>query len=144
MDLVNVSPQLNLYNQQWPIRTVSSHLPPAKFVFANIEEQRVGYATDSLITEGCIVSGGKVDHSVLSPGVRINSFSSVEESILFDGVNIGRYAQVRRTIIDKDVDIPPKSRIGFDLEKDRKRFVVTEKGIVIVPKKTKFERMEES
>lgn len=138
MDLVSVSPQLNLYNQQWPIRTTPAYLPPAKFVFANVEEQRVGYATDSLITEGCIISGGKVNLCVLSPGVRINSYSSVEESILMDGVNVGRYAQIKRAIIDKDVDIPPKARIGYDLEKDKKNFVVTPNGIVVVPKKTRF------
>jgi glucose-1-phosphate adenylyltransferase len=144
MDLVSVSPQLNLYNHQWPIRTAPSYLPPAKFVFANIKEERVGYATDSLISEGCIVSGGRVNSCILSPGVRINSFSSVDESILMDGVNIGRYSQIRRAIIDKDVDIPPKSRIGFDLEKDKKRFFVTEKGIVVVPKKTRFGSSEAS
>jgi glucose-1-phosphate adenylyltransferase len=144
MDLVSVSPQLNLYNQKWQIRTAPSYLPPAKFVFANIKEERVGYATDSLITEGCIISGGRVNKCILSPGVRINSFSSIDESILMDGVNIGRYSQIRRAIIDKDVDIPPKSRIGFDLEKDKKRFIVTEKGIVVVPKKTKFDQIKDA
>ncbi len=142
MDLISVSPQLNLYNQQWPIRTTPSHLPPAKFVFANIEEQRVGYATDSLISEGCIISGGRVNRCVVSPGVRINSFTSIEETILMDGVNVGRYAQIRKAIIDKDVEIPPKIRIGFDLEKDKKRFFVTENGVVVVPKKTKFDWVE--
>ncbi len=142
MDLISVSPQLNLYNQQWPIRTTPSHLPPAKFVFANIEEQRVGYATDSLISEGCIISGGRVNRCVVSPGVRINSFTSIEETILMDGVNVGRYAQIRKAIIDKDVEIPPKVRIGFDLEKDKKRFFVTENGVVVVPKKTKFDWVE--
>ncbi|MBI1870005.1 MAG: glucose-1-phosphate adenylyltransferase [Chlamydiae bacterium] len=143
MELVSVSPQLNLYNMEWPIRTVSSHLPPAKFVFANVEGQRVGYATDSMISEGCIISGGKVHRSILSPGVRVNSYSLLEESILLDGVNIGRHAQIRKTIIDKDVDIPPKSVIGFDLEKDRKRFFVTDEGVVVVPKKTRFDRMSD-
>lgn len=143
MDLVSVSPQLNLYNHRWPIRTTPSYLPPAKFVFANIEEKRVGYATDSLISEGCIISGGRLNRCVVSPGVRINSFCVIEESILMDGVQVGRYAQIRRAIIDKDVEIPPRVRVGYDLEKDKKRFFVTENGVVVVPKKTKFDWVQE-
>jgi glucose-1-phosphate adenylyltransferase len=143
MDLISVSPQLNLYNDLWPLRTTPSHLPPAKFVFANVEEQRVGYAMDSIISEGCIVSGGKVNSSIFSPGVRINSYSQVEQSILMDGVNVGRYTKIRRAIIDKDVDVPSNIEIGFDIEADKKRFFVTEKGVVIVPKKTKFDQASE-
>ena len=142
IDLISVSPQLNLYNHLWPVRTAASHMPPAKFVFANIEEQRVGFATDSIISEGCIVSGGRVNRSILSPGVRVNSYSIIEESILLDDVNVGRHAQIRKAIIDKDVEIPPHIKIGFDLDLDRKRFYVTEKGVVVVAKKTKFEVAE--
>lgn len=140
MDLINVSPQLNLYNDLWPLRTAPAYLPPAKFVFANIEEQRIGYATDSIISEGCIISGGKVHSSILSPGVRINSYSQVEQSILMDGVNVGRHTKIRRAVIDKDVDVPPNLEIGFDIEADKKRFFVSEKGIVVVPKKAKFDQ----
>lgn len=139
LDLVSVSPQLNLYNQNWPLRTTPSYLPPAKFVFANVEERRVGHATDSIISEGCIISGGRVHRCVLSPGVRINSFCEIEESVLMDGVNVGRYAKIRRAIIDKDVEVPAGTEIGYDLDKDRKRFFVTEKGIVVVPKKAVVE-----
>jgi glucose-1-phosphate adenylyltransferase len=135
MDLVAVDPKLSLYNQRWPIYTAPAHTAaPAKFVFANEEEGRVGRATDSLVSEGCIISGGRADRSVLSPNVRINSYADVQESILFEGVRVGRHARIRRTIIDKNVDIPAGLQIGYDPEEDRKRFFVSPKGIVIVPK----------
>ena len=142
MELVQVTPAFNLYDQEnWPIRTASIPLPPAKFVFANVEEGRIGHATDSLISEGCIISGGYVTKSVLSPGVRINSYSHVEESILFDGVQVGRYAKLKRVIVDKDVFIPEQMQIGYDLELDRKRFHVTEQGIVVVAKKSNLQEV---
>jgi glucose-1-phosphate adenylyltransferase len=135
MDLVDVDPKFSVYNDAWPIHTAPNHsVPPAKFVFANVEEQRVGAATDSIVSEGCIISGGRVNRSILSPRVRINSFSDVDESILFENVNVGRHARIRRAIIDKNVDIPPGVRIGYDLEEDRKRFFVSPNGIVVVPK----------
>jgi len=139
MDLVGVSPLLNLYNKEWPLYTWQPDYPPAKFVFANLEEQRVGYATDSLITEGCIISGGRVSHSIFSPAVRINSYSDVQDSILMEGVNVGRHAKIRKAIIDKNVEIPPNETIGYDLEKDKKRFFVSDSGIVVVPKKSIIE-----
>jgi glucose-1-phosphate adenylyltransferase len=135
MDLVSVDPKLSLYNTRWPIYTAPAHsAAPAKFVFANEEEQRVGRATDSLVSEGCIISGGRVDRSIISPNVRINSYADVSESIIFERVRIGRHARIRRAIIDKNVDIPAGVRIGYDPEEDRKRFFISPKGIVIVPK----------
>ena len=131
MDLISVNPVFDLYNQRWPIRTYTPPLPPAKFVFA--EAERMGIATDSLVSEGCIISGGRIDRSVLSPGVRINSFAHVEQSILMDGVQVGRHARVRRAIIDKGVHIPAGMEIGYDLEADRRRFTVDD-GIVVVEK----------
>src|SRR5512141_821587 len=139
MDLVDVDPVFSLYNDQWPIYTDQYNYPPAKFVFANEREGRLGRATDSLVSEGCIISGGRVDRSILSPKVRINSYASVEGSILFENVNIGRHCRIRRAIIDKHVDIPAGTSIGYDLEEDRKRFHVTESGIVVIPKSMRLE-----
>ena len=134
MDLCSVSPVLNMYNELWPIMSVYRYgAPPAKFVFAT-EGKRIGMATDSLVSEGCVVSGGKLHRCVLSPWVRVNSYSTVEESVLMDGVEVGRYAKIRRAIIDKNVTIPSEAVIGYDLEKDKERFHVTENGIVVIPK----------
>jgi glucose-1-phosphate adenylyltransferase len=139
MDLIEIHPQFNLYNARWPIRTGVTHDPPAKFVFRDEAHARVGIATDSLVSHGCIISGGRIHRSVLSVGCRINSFSEVEESILFERVRIGRHARLRRCIIDKDVEIPAGQEIGYDLENDRKRFFVTEDGIVVIPKKARID-----
>ncbi len=138
MDLIAVDPIFDLYNQRWPIRTYTAPLPPAKFVFA--QSERMGTATDSLVSEGCIISGGRIDRSILSPGVRINSFAHVEESILMDGVDVGRHARIRRAIIDKGVHIPPGMEIGVDLAADRRRFHVSDEGIVVVPKEADLSR----
>ena len=132
MDLVNVVPEFNLYDQRWPIRTKVTQQPPAKFVFAQ-EGRRMGVAVDSVVSAGCIVSGGRVLHSVLSPGVRVNSYCEVEYSILMPGAEIGRYSRIRRAIINTGVKIPDSSVIGFDLETDRvKGYHITEGGIVVV------------
>jgi len=136
MDLVAVSPTFNLYNAAWSIKTARDSNPPAKFVFSDERKHRVGKATDSLVCDGVIISGGKIDRSILSPSVRINSYSKVEQSILFDRVNVGRYAKIRRAIIDKDVVISPRATLGYDIEKDSKRFHVSPEGIVVVPKGT--------
>lgn len=139
MDLVGVDPQLSLYNDKWPIFTAAAPwLAPAKFVFNNAEEGRVGHATDSLISEGCIISGGHVNRSVLSARVRVNSYAEVKDSVVFEGVNIGRRARIRRAIIDKNVEIPPGMEIGYDLEEDRRRFFVSPSGVVVVPKGTRI------
>lgn len=138
MDLVAIQPLFNLYNQRWPIRTVMTHDPPAKFVFRDEQSARVGIATDSLVSPGVIISGGRLHRTVLSNRVRVNSFAEVTDSVIFENVNIGRYARLRRCIIDKDVDIPPGTDIGYDLERDRQRFHVSDKGIVVVPKRSKL------
>ncbi len=108
--------------------------PPAKFVFADPEGQRRGVAIDSMVSEGCIISGGHVERSILSPRVRVNSYAHVQESILFDGVDVGRHARIRRAIIDKGVVVPPGMTIGYDPVEDRRRFTISEGGVVVVPK----------
>jgi glucose-1-phosphate adenylyltransferase len=143
MDLVQVNPVFNLYDRQWPIRTYQEQFPPAKTVFAGEEiTGRVGLALDSLVSGGCIISGGQVKRSILSPDVRINSYSQVDDSILMEGVNVGRYSRIKRSIIDKDVFIPPGTVIGYDLDEDKKRFFVTDSGIVVVAKKTEIREQD--
>jgi glucose-1-phosphate adenylyltransferase len=132
MDLISVTPQLNLYDPQWPILTYQLPCPPAKTVW--IEEGRVGTALNSIISNGCIISGGNVKQSILSPRVMIHSFAEVEDSILLERVDVGRNARIKRTIIDKEVQIPAGAEIGFHLDEDAKRFTVTASGIVVVPK----------
>ena len=132
MDLVSVSPAFNLYNPNWVIRTYRPQVPPAKFVFADEENRRIGVATDSIVSGGCIISGGQIDRSILSPSVRINSYSRVSESILFDNVDIGRYSRINRAIIEKGVRIPPHTVIGEDPVEDRKRFHLSDSGVVVV------------
>jgi glucose-1-phosphate adenylyltransferase len=132
MDLVSITPQLNLYDPQWPILTYQPPSPPAKTVL--IEKSRVGTALNSIISNGCIISGGRVKRSILSPNVMVHSYAEIEDSILMEGVDIGRYAKIRRTIIDKEVHIPQGMKIGYHLDEDAKRFTVTGSGIVVVPK----------
>jgi glucose-1-phosphate adenylyltransferase len=130
MDMVSVSPVFNLYDEEWPIRTHQRQYPPAKFVFA--EEGRTGTALDSIVSAGCIVSGGMVKGCILSPNVRVNSYSELESSILFHDVNIGRHCKIRRAIIDRDVHIPEGTTIGYDVAADKSRYFVTETGITVV------------
>jgi len=132
MDLISITPQLNLYDAQWPILTYQPPSPPAKTVW--IEEGRVGTSLNSIISNGCIISGGNVKRSILSPRVVIHSFAEIEDSILLEGADVGRNAKIRRTIIDKEVEIPPGMEIGYHLDEDAKRFTVTASGIVVVPK----------
>jgi len=132
MDLVSVTPEFNLYDDGWPIRTRVTQQPPAKFVFAQIG-RRMGLALDSIVSAGCIVSGGRVLHSVLAPGVRVNSYCEVEHSILMPGVEIGRYSRLRRTIVNTGVKIPEMQTIGFDHEVDLANgYHVTEGGVTVV------------
>jgi len=132
MDLVDVTPQLNLYDSRWPIRTRMPQQPPAKFVFAQ-EGRRMGVAIDSIVSAGCIISGGRVMRSVLSPGVRVNSYCEVEYSILMPNVEIGRYSRIRRAIIDTNVKLPESSVIGYNAEDDRRcGHHITDSGIVVV------------
>ncbi len=130
MDLRAVSPELNLYNRQWPLRTAGYFDAPAKFVFD--EDGRRGIAVDSIIAGSSIVSGGSVKGSVLGRGVRIHTGASVEDSIIFDNCDIGRRSKVKRAILDKNVKLPPDTTIGYDLEADKKKYHVTDTGIVIV------------
>jgi glucose-1-phosphate adenylyltransferase len=138
MDLIEIDPVLNLYDQDWLIRTAQPQLPPPKFVFCDEgprEQARRGEAHDSMVCQGCIISGGHVRRSILSPNVRVNSFAQVDSSILFEGVDVGRHCRIRRTIIDKDVKIPPNTTVGYDLEHDKRRgFMVSDQGIVVIAK----------
>lgn len=132
-DLISIEPVFNVYNDEWPLHTGYTGLPPAKFVHAGPD--RIGYAADSLVSPGVIVSGAGVSGSVLSPGVYLHSWSSVSDSVLMDDVKIHRHAQVHRAILDKNVVVPPRARIGLDREHDLARgFTVTESGITVVPK----------
>lgn len=142
MDLISVDPLLNMYDEQWPIRTNQINAPPPKFVFGSGgDPDRVGHAMDSIACHGCIISGGTVERSVLGCRVRVNSYAQVSDSILFDRVEIGRHAKVRRAIIDKGVIVPPGAEIGFDAEMDRRRgYTLTESGLVVI---AKGERIEE-
>ncbi|WP_126415566.1 glucose-1-phosphate adenylyltransferase [Trueperella bialowiezensis] len=133
MDLISVNPIFNLYNDKWPLYTGYTGLPPAKFVYGHRE--RLGHALDSIISPGVIISGGEVIGSVLSPHVRVNSWSSVRDSVLFDGVNVGRNATVVGAILDKYVNVEEGAQIGIDHDHDRERgFHVSDGGIVVVPK----------
>jgi len=140
MDLVSVTPQCNLYHPNWPVHTVYSPFPPAKMVFSGGKDgKRIGMVLDSIICDGAIVSGGKVERSIISPNVRVHSYSEIEDSMLMEGVEIGRNCKIRRTIIDKYVKIPPRTIIGYDPEDDKKRFDVSPGGIVVVSKNTMFD-----
>lgn len=137
MDLLDYEPELNLYSKEWPIRTFNYNYPPAKFIWQ--QGDRVGMATNSMVSEGCIVSGGMLSRCVLSPKVKINSYSQVSDSILMENVNIGRYSEIRKAIIDKNVDVPPYTKIGVDREEDLKRgFYVSEGGVTVVPKNARL------
>jgi glucose-1-phosphate adenylyltransferase len=131
MDLNDIKPELNLYNRQWPVRSTSYPDPPAKFAFD--EEGRRGEALDSIVSGGCILSGGLVRKSVLARGVRVHTGAQVEGCVIMDNCDIGRRAKLRRAILDKNVRIPPDATVGYDLDADRARgWHVTESGIVVI------------
>ncbi|MFZ0959712.1 MAG: glucose-1-phosphate adenylyltransferase [Terriglobia bacterium] len=131
MDLRSVKPELNLYNRQWPLRSTSYPDPPAKFTFD--EEHRRGEAIDSIVSGGCILSGGVVRNSILARGVRVHTGALVEGCVIMDNCDIGRHAKVRRAILDKNVRIPEDARVGYDLDADRARgWHVTDSGIVVI------------
>jgi glucose-1-phosphate adenylyltransferase len=136
LDLVSVDPQLNMYDDRWPVRTYQRNVPPPKFVFAEQGERgRRGEALDSLVCNGSILSGGQVVRSILGTNARINSYAHVEDSILFEGVDIGRHARVRRAIIDKGVAIPADFQIGYDHDADRRRgFTISPGGVTVIAK----------
>jgi glucose-1-phosphate adenylyltransferase len=130
MDLVAVSPIFNLYDKSWPLNTWQQQYPPAKFVFADPE--RMGVALDSIVAGGSIVSGGRVKGSVLGYDVRVNSYCDVEDSIIFNHVNVGRHSRIRKAIIDRHVSLPEGTVIGYDAEADRKKYQITDDGVVVV------------
>jgi len=132
MDLINVSPHFNLYDYDWPLRTQQQQYPPAKTV--SHEGERVGRAINSLVSDGTIISGGLVERSIIGFNIRVNSYTYITDSIIFDNCSIGRYARIRRTIIDKNVVVPEGTEIGFDPDSDRKKFTVSDTGIVVIPK----------
>jgi glucose-1-phosphate adenylyltransferase len=130
MDLVGVAPVFNLYDKNWPLRTYMRQYPPAKFVFD--DEGRRGEAHDSIVSMGSVLSGGRVTGCVLSPDVRVNSYTEVNNSILFSHADIGRHCKIRRAIIDRDVHMPEGTVIGYDTEADRQKYHVTDTGITVV------------
>ncbi|HEV3218758.1 MAG TPA: glucose-1-phosphate adenylyltransferase [Candidatus Acidoferrales bacterium] len=130
MDLVSVSPVFNLYDSAWPLRTWQQQYPPAKFVFA--DPGRMGEALDSIVASGCVISGGRVERSVLGLDVRVNSYCHVENSIFFNHVNVGRHSRIKNAIIDRHVTLPERTEIGYDEEADRQRFHVSDNGVVVV------------
>ncbi len=131
MDLKNIDPAFNLYNRSWLVKTVSYGDPPAKFVFD--EKGRKGETIDSIVAEGCIISGGVVKDSVLGRNVHIHSYTEVRNSILFDGVDVGRACRLNNVIIDKHNKIPAGTTIGYDPDEDKRRFFISEAGIVVIP-----------
>lgn len=130
MDLVSVTPNLNLYDTQWPIWTYQEQLPPAKFVFN--DDDRRGMAVDSMVSGGCLISGAKIVNSLLFSNVKVNSYALVEETVVLPDVEIGRHCNIKRAVIDKGCQIPPRTVIGQDLKEDANRFYVSEQGIVLV------------
>ena len=140
LDLVAVDPLFNLYDQQWPIRTYQGQFPPAKFVFAqDYQGGRMGVALDSIVCGGCIISGGRVQNSVLSPNVRVQDHADVRESVVMENVVIGEQCRIRRAIIDKDVSNPAQDRKSATIATPtRQRFTVTESGLVVISKGMKL------
>jgi glucose-1-phosphate adenylyltransferase len=130
LDLTRVVPELNLYDPHWPILSSSQLAPPAKFLFS--EPDRQGAAYDSLVSNGSIISGGVVRGSLIATGVRVNSFCEIEDSVVMPDVLVGRHSKLRRVIVDRRCEIPPGTEIGFDPEKDRQRFHVSEGGVTVV------------
>jgi glucose-1-phosphate adenylyltransferase len=130
MDLVSVTPELNLYDRDWPIWTYQEQLPPAKFIFN--DDNRRGMAVDSMVSGGCLISGAKLLNSLLFSNVRIHSYSILEQTVVLPNVDIGEHCFIRRAVIDKGCKIPANTIIGQNRADDAKRFYVSEGGIVLV------------
>ena len=127
LELVNVTPELNLYDENWPIWTYQEQLPPAKFVFD--DHERRGQALDSMVSGGCVISGSTVRRSLLFSNVRTGSYGTIEDSVILPNVVVGRHARLRKVVVDKNCNIPAGLEAGFNAEEDRKRFYVTDKGV---------------
>jgi glucose-1-phosphate adenylyltransferase len=136
MEMLDPLPSLDLYQQDWPIRTYTAQNPPARTVPGISGSE--GIFINSMVSGGVVIVGGSVQHSILFPNVRIGEETVIHDSILFNGVQVGEGAELERCIIDKHVSIPPGERIGFDRERDTARFTVSEKGVVVVPKDYRF------
>jgi len=132
MDLVEINPKINLYEKEWPIFTLQTQCPPTKTI--GIEGKEKGLAISSLLTDGCLIKGGKVFNSIISNDVIVNDNVDISHSIIYEGVDVGEGCKIKKTIIDKNNKIPPYTNIGYNLEDDKKRFTVSEGGVVIVPK----------
>jgi glucose-1-phosphate adenylyltransferase len=130
MELIGVKPDLNLYDNTWPIWTYQEQTPPAKFVFDN--DKRRGMAVDSMVSGGCVISGAKVRHSLLFSNVRVNSYTTLQDTIVLPQVNIGRHCRISKAIIEKGCEIPESTVIGENREEDEKRFHVSPGGVVLV------------
>ena len=136
MDLSGVDPNFNLYGTKWPLRTFQVQYPPVKTIFMDTDSNRTGMALDSIVSHGSIISGGIVKNSVLSNNVIVRSWSEVQESVIMSDVEIGRHCKIMKAIIDKGNRVPPHTKIGYNRKEDRKRFTVTPRGIVVVPRGT--------
>ncbi len=130
LELIGVTPELNLYDEQWPIWTYQEQLPPAKFVFN--DKERRGMAVDSMVSGGCVISGARVNHSLLFSNVRVNSYSKIEDSVILPDVNIGRNCHISKAVIDKGCDIPDGTTIGKDPAADAERYYISEQGVTLV------------
>ncbi len=130
LELVEVTPQLNLYDEEWHIWTYQEQLPPAKFIFD--DDERRGMAVDSMVSGGCVISGGYLRHSLLFSNVKVSSYTQITDSVILPNVNIGRNCEIHKAVIDKGCTIPSDMKIGVDLEEDRRRFHVSPGGVVLV------------
>jgi len=132
MDLVGINPKINLYEKEWPIFTLQTQCPPTKTI--GIEGKDKGLAISSLLADGCLIKGGKVFNSIISNDVIVNDYSDISYSIIYEGVDVGEGCKIKKAIIDKNNKIPTDTSIGYNLEDDKKKFTVSEGGVVVVPK----------
>ncbi len=130
IELTRVSPELNLYDEAWPIWTYQEQLPPAKFVFD--DDDRRGMAVDSMVSGGCVISGAHISRSLLFSNVKVHSFAEIQDSVVLPDVDVGRHCRIKKAVVDRGCIIPPNTVIGEDREEDRKRFEVTDGGVVLV------------
>ena len=133
IELIKINPELDLYDKSWPIWTYQVQLPPAKFVFD--DKNRCGYAVDSMVSGGNIISGASVKKSLLYSNVIVHSYSSVENSVILPDVEIARGSIIKKAVIDKACKIPKNTQIGVNLQEDKKKYTVSEKGVVLVTQK---------